>query len=172
MGLAGPQGALLSALVATGLVLALVGGLAWRSALRPGGLRRPLVWRGAWVGLVTLLWVVVNLVSLAWVRADRAQGTEPVRVGVEAYMWGYRLTSSQVPAGVPVAFTLTSADTVHAFGVYNPEGRLLFTVMVMPGMEEKVVYTFPAPGRYTVRCLEYCGLGHGFMTTQFAVSGG
>jgi cytochrome c oxidase subunit 2 len=40
----------------------------------------------------------------------------------------------------------------------------------MPGYTNVIRYTFTTPGTYRVRCLEYCGLGHHTMVTQFTVT--
>lgn len=171
---AAPRGAFLVALVVTALIL---GGVTLLVALaRSGGPRSgrllPIV-RVLWLGLVGAVWVGLNLVSLGWVRLGRVGPADPapVTVEVEAQVWSYRISNPQVPAGVPVLFVVRSADTLHSLGLYDPDGQLLFTLMAMPGMEERGLFTFPRPGRYRLRCLEYCGLGHGLMAGDLVVQG-
>jgi cytochrome c oxidase subunit 2 len=41
----------------------------------------------------------------------------------------------------------------------------------MPGITNRLVYTFPRPGKYRVLCLEYCGLVHHGMSVEFDVIG-
>lgn len=74
-----------------------------------------------------------------------------------------------MPTGVPVVFHATSDDVSHGFGVYDPNGRLLFQTQAMPGWVNKVVWSFAEPGTYTIRCLEYCGLVHHGMIGEITV---
>ena len=71
--------------------------------------------------------------------------------------------------GRPVMFIGRSRDVAHGFGVYNPDGVLIFQAQIVPDHEQKIVHTFTQPGIYTVHCLEYCGVGHHLMSTTFAV---
>lgn len=98
-------------------------------------------------------------------------------IRAEGLMWAWRLTqvspepggtpgSLSVPAGRPVLFEVSTTDVSHGFGVYTPDGSLLGQVQAMPGYTNRVVLTFPSPGRYTVLCLEYCGRGHHAMLSQ------
>ena len=58
----------------------------------------------------------------------------------------------------------------HPNDVFDSHGRLLAQVQGMPGYTNHLVYVFPAVGEYTVRCLEYCGLGHHTMSTTITVA--
>lgn len=170
MRLEGPDGAWISALGISLLLLGAAFGLLWQ-ALRGarGDLPRPWVARGLWLGLFALLGLGLNLSSLRWAQAERPQAEEASTVEVVAWTWNYRIVPRSVPADTPVVFRVSSLDTLHSFGVYDSHGRLLFTVMAMPGHEERLRFRFTEPGRYTVRCLEYCGVGHGRMVTEFLV---
>ncbi len=121
---------------------------------------------------MTLLVVGLNLLSETWTRAEPASTTPASVVAqVEASMWRFALTPATLPAGQPIEFRVRSTDTIHGFGVYDPTGRLLFTVMAVPGAEERAVFTFREPGIYSVRCTEYCGAPHGLMRATFTVHG-
>ena len=67
------------------------------------------------------------------------------------------------------ALTGADLDVAHGFGVYNPKGALIFQAQVVPDHDQKIVHTFTQPGIYTVHCLEFCGVGHGEMSTTFEV---
>ena len=41
----------------------------------------------------------------------------------------------------------------------------------MPNYTNRLVYRFPAPGSYVIRCLEYCGIAHHVMQTTLVVTG-
>lgn len=123
-----------------------------------------------WLALVASTWIAINTVSLSWVPQHKQYESPGVQtLNVEAFMWGYNVSSTRLRAGVPVEITAKSLDTVHSFAVYSPEGDLLFTIMLMPGRTERLTFVFEEPGRYLVRCLEYCGDGHAFMLMYLEV---
>ncbi|MGH8292971.1 MAG: cytochrome oxidase [Gammaproteobacteria bacterium] len=90
-------------------------------------------------------------------------------VNVVGHQWSWELSTSQITAGVPVEFRVTSADVNHGFAVYAPDDRIVVQTQAMPGYINKILYTFNQPGTYTINCLEYCGLGHHVMTAQLNV---
>ena len=81
------------------------------------------------------------------------------------------MSTREVEAGRPVRFSGRSSDTMHGFAVYHPNGRLLFTMMLMPGLSKptSLIHTFEDPGTYKVRCLEYCGIAHHGMRDEITV---
>ena len=123
---------------------------------------------------LSVVGIVVFLVMLRWLPYHdiRFARFGPPHVHIEAtgIQWTWIVSGPRIPAGVPVQFDVTSFDVNHDFGIYDPHGRLLAQVQAMPGYVNHLVYVFPAPGEYTVRCLEYCGLGHHKMTTVLTVS--
>jgi cytochrome c oxidase subunit 2 len=75
-------------------------------------------------------------------------------------------------AGQPVKFTAHSIDVNHGFGVFAGQSdgsSLLFQMQVIPGFDNIFYYTFKHPGIYLVRCLEYCGYAHPYMTSEIKV---
>lgn len=130
----------------------------------------------AWLGLVTLVFVGVNVFSIGYMptvitaRAE-ASGQDIVDVKFTAESWSYDISEGKIEVGRPVRFSGTSLDTMHSFAVYHPNGKVLFTMMLMPGLEgpTSLIYTFRDPGTYTVRCLEYCGLAHHDMRDEIVV---
>ena len=76
-------------------------------------------------------------------------GAPAVAVDVRANQWSWALSRTQVPAGVPVEFDVTSEDVNHGFGVYTPDGLLVTQVQAMPGYTNRLVYRFTRPGSYT-----------------------
>jgi len=131
---------------------------------------------GLWIAIVLVLFVAVNVISLKYMptiataRAATA-GHNIQEVDVTAQSWSYQISERQFEVGRPVRFSVKSADTVHGFGVYHPDGRLLFTMMLIPGMEPaSIIHTFTEPGKYKVRCLEYCGIAHHVMADELIVT--
>jgi cytochrome c oxidase subunit II len=74
-----------------------------------------------------------------------------------------------VPVRTPVVFDVTSADVNHGFAIYTPAGRVFAQVQAMPDYTNHLDVVFTEPGRYTVRCLEYCGIAHAAMQGAFDV---
>jgi cytochrome c oxidase subunit II len=132
---------------------------------------------GVWLTVVFVIFVGVNLASInfmptiATARAATAPGIEIQQVDVSAQSWAYALSSREVEVGRPVRFSGRSTDAIHGFAVYHPNGRLLFTMMLMPGMKDptSLVHTFTEPGTYRIRCLEYCGIAHHAMQDELVV---
>ncbi|MCZ7564452.1 MAG: hypothetical protein M5U08_12335 [Burkholderiales bacterium] len=126
--------------------------------------------------MVFVVFVGVNLASLKYmptIAAARAETSrDPVQeINLTAKSWGYDISSRQIEAGRPVRFSGKSSDTQHGFAVYHPSGRMLFTMMLMPGLTNPttLVHTFREPGKYKVRCLEYCGIAHHGMLDELTV---
>jgi cytochrome c oxidase subunit II len=129
-----------------------------------------------WITTVIVLFVVVNVISIKYMPTyytARAATTEldVQQVDVTAQSWAYQISDRELSVGRPVRFSAHSADTVHGFAVYHPDGGMLFTMMLVPGMEPaSLIHTFTEPGRYKVRCLEYCGIAHHAMQDELIVA--
>lgn len=123
-----------------------------------------------------VLFVVVNVLSIKYmpsVATARVESTaEDIQdVEVSASSWTYQISDREFQVDRPVRFSVKSVDTVHGFAVYHPDGRMLFTMMLIPGMESSsLIHTFTEPGQYKVRCLEYCGIAHHGMQDQLTVT--
>jgi cytochrome c oxidase subunit 2 len=96
-------------------------------------------------------------------------------VKVVGVQYGWVIDPGEVVVDRPVEFWLESEGVndqpavQHGFGVYDPDGTLLFQAQVVPGSVQKVVHTFSTPGRYEVLCLEFCGRDHHKMVSGFDV---
>lgn len=130
---------------------------------------------GVWLTIAFIFFVIVNLAGLKfipWAAAAPLSGVGPVQeIDFTAKSWAYDLSSRQIETGKPVRFSGRSSDTQHGFAVYHPDGRMLFTMLMMPNTTKptSVVYTFKEPGTYKVRCLEYCGIAHHAMQDELTV---
>jgi len=129
-----------------------------------------------WLSIVVVLFVGVNVLSIKYmptISTARAAATEKDihDVDVTAQSWSYEISDREVEVGRPVRFSVKSTDTMHGFAVYHPDGRVLFTMMLIPGVEpSSLIHTFTEPGTYKVRCLEYCGTAHHVMQDQLVVT--
>lgn len=118
--------------------------------------------------------IALFALTLRWLpfRESRIakMGAPHTMVTVTGMQWSWALSTRQLPVGVPIEFAVSSRDVNHDFALYDAHGRLLAQVQGMPGYTNHLVYVFPAVGEYTVRCLEYCGLGHHTMSATITVT--
>ncbi len=154
-----------------------------RSAVKPapstveqGGYARA---EWMWIGLVTVIFVGVNLASIGYMPTvatakAEASGVPITEVSFTAESWSFDIPETKIEVGKPIRFSGKSKDTVHGFAIYHPNGDVLFTMMLMPGLDNptSLIHTFSEPGTYTVRCLEYCGLSHHEMRDEIVVVAG
>lgn len=131
---------------------------------------------GIWLTVVFVVFVGVNLASLKFMPTIASAHAATTRTDIQsidlsAKSWAYELSSREIEAGRPVRFSGRSTDTMHGFAVYHPDGRMLFTMMLMPGLSKptSLVHTFKEPGKYKVRCLEYCGVAHHVMQDELTI---
>lgn len=131
---------------------------------------------GIWMGGVIFLFIAFNFMSIGFmptvVTAKAAVNEKDIQqVDVSARSWSYDISNREIKAGQPVRFSGKSTDTMHSFAVYHSDGDVLFTLMLMPGLENptSIIHTFNEPGTYTVRCLEFCGVAHHLMIDELVV---
>ncbi len=128
-----------------------------------------------WIAVVLVLFVGVNVMSIKYMPTFSSAHAATTAVNIQdvevtARSWAYEISEREYEVGRPVRFMVKSVDTVHGFGVYHPDGRMLFTMMLIPGMEKSsLIHTFTEPGKYKVRCLEYCGIAHHAMQDHLVV---
>lgn len=135
------------------------------------------VQRNAYRVRAIVFWVMllVGLPLSVWllrVNPYSAAAANPQVVHATGYQWYWELDRTDVEAGRPVVFYVTSADVNHGFGLYDPQGVLVAQVQAMPGYVNRLTHVFEAPGTYQVLCLEYCGLVHHNMITEIEVTEG
>lgn len=131
---------------------------------------------GIWLTVVFVFFVGINLASLKFIpmiaAANAAVSNKPIQeVEVIAKSWMFEISKREIEVDQPVRFSGRAMDTQHGFAVYHPDGRMLFTMLMMPNTSKPttVVHTFTQPGTYKVRCLEYCGVGHHAMLNDLVV---
>lgn len=79
-------------------------------------------------------------------------------------------SSIELPVNELVEFRVTSLDVNHGFAIYDPSNRLIGQTQAMPGYVNRLRWKFTEPGKYTVLCLEYCGMSHQLMRSSFTVN--
>jgi cytochrome c oxidase subunit 2 len=124
-----------------------------------------------WFIFAVVALAVLLLTTLAFIPyGDNAKAEGQQEVSAHAQQFAWTVTPSEITAGVPVRFAVTSADVNHGFAVYNDDDVLLFQIQAVPETTSHIVYTFKVPGRYQVVCLEYCGVDHHKMIGSFRVT--
>ncbi len=123
--------------------------------------------RRFWLALVLAVAVAAFVISIPRFPYPSVTATKHTYT-IVAQQYSFTLPAT-VPADTPVVFAVTSRDVNHGFGIYDPQNRLVGQVQAMPDYVNRLPFEFHLRGRYTVRCLEYCGLGHAAMQESFEV---
>ena len=123
----------------------------------------------SWFVVAVVILIAILVATIAFTPYGRSAGRDAQVVDIQAFQFAWVIPSTPLKAGRQVEFRLTSKDVNHSFGVYTAGGKLLFQVQVMPGKSQRYVYTFHKAGTYQVLCLEYCGVGHADMKSEFTV---
>jgi len=126
--------------------------------------------RWFFAGLVAFICFITGATLMPFpIASQQAQAEEAQVVKAVGRQWSWELSRNQVEAGTPVEFQVTSSDVNHGFAIYAANNRIVTQTQAMPGFTNRLVYTFAEPGKYRVLCLEYCGLVHHQMVTEFEV---
>jgi cytochrome c oxidase subunit II len=108
---------------------------------------------------------VVNITAGQWFWLMTKEGdSNELKVGEQARV--------NLIAGEPVKFVARSLDVNHGFGIFDGSddgAPILLQMQVIPDIDNVFYYTFKKPGTYLVRCLEYCGYAHPYMTSIIEV---
>jgi cytochrome c oxidase subunit 2 len=125
--------------------------------------------RRYWFWLVLVVAMITFAMTIPYFPYSAAKASASARhFMVIAQQYGFSLPAV-VPFNVPVIFDVTSRDVNHGFGIYSPNGAIVGQVQAMPGYTNHLQMTFTVAGRYTIRCLEYCGIAHAAMQGAFDV---
>lgn len=123
-----------------------------------------------WFFLLLSVLALAFGVSIPFYPYGKAQAnSDAVEYSVIAQQFAFVNLPLKVPLNTPIIFNVTSSDVTHGFAIYNAKGRLIDQVQAMPEYDNQLAITFTEPGKYQVRCLEYCGLGHHVMEGSFEV---
>jgi cytochrome c oxidase subunit 2 len=120
--------------------------------------------------LVVVAFLVALLLSTIWFAPyghTSSSGAQVVNVEARQFFW--QLDRRRVRANMPVEFRTRATDVNHGFGIYKGT-KFVVQVQVVPGKTQKLVHTFRERGRYTILCLEFCGVGHHRMIASFEVT--
>jgi cytochrome c oxidase subunit 2 len=145
----------------------------YRSTARPLEEDRTGTWsrrETTWLVIMIVTLFALLMGTIFYVPYGDTAGPRGQYVKVTGLQFAWAIDAPQpLVTGRPVVFLARSSDVAHGFGVYNPEGTLIFQAQVAAGLEQKIVHTFTEPGVYEVLCLEFCGAGHHLMKSTFEV---
>lgn len=120
-----------------------------------------------WFGVLILVALVFNAVTLSplvpwqkWLLWSHPSPDRQIPIEVENYKFHLPAQGIEVRVGEFVEFVATSRDVTYGFGVFRPDGTMVFQMQVVPGHENKILWTFDSPGTYDVRSTEYSGPRH------------
>lgn len=113
--------------------------------------------------------IVITAGSL-WQWPHDAKGSPgSVSVNVTGGQWYWEIDKEALPLGKEVVFNVHTKDVNHGMGVYGEDGRLIFQIQAMPGYINVVKHSFDKAGTYRILCMEFCGLAHHDMKSEFKV---
>ena len=129
------------------------------------GVRKP------WFYVLVLLGIVVTFSTLTPfpIAAQKGPTEASQIINVKGFQWYWTIDKTELKAGEPVEFRVTTEDVTHGFGIYNEDMRMVMQTQAIPGYTNRLQHTFDEPGKYQVLCLEYCGLAHHAMIVEFNV---
>ncbi|MEO9682347.1 MAG: cytochrome C oxidase subunit I [Tateyamaria sp.] len=112
--------------------------------------------------------VIVSVASLReWPHTSA--GSDAMVVKISSGQWWWDTDTTEIPLGQQIEFHVTSEDVNHGLGIYDSNMRLVVQVQAMPTYTNKVVHTFDTPGSYRILCMEFCGIAHHDMVSEFEV---
>ena len=138
-----------------------------------------------WTVLILVIFIAFSLSTIGMLPYPYAHSniSPSITVDVQAQQFAWCVTNSSVwgapycapsayviPVNQYVLFKVRSIDVTHGFGVYSPQGAILFQVQVMPNFTNSIMYEFHSTGIYYIRCLEFCGFGHYGMVSLLNVT--
>lgn len=113
--------------------------------------------------------MILTLRDLPYDAPKSTDNAAPQIINATGQMWSWELSHDRVTLNQPVEFRVTSTDVNHGFGIYGPDMLLIGQTQAMPGYTNILRHTFTRPGIYKILCLEYCGMAHHNMVSEFTV---
>jgi cytochrome c oxidase subunit II len=156
--------------VVLGIVLAVILAASTSGNRRPIDAEKVAHRERTWFFVVIAIMLTLLFATIWFTPYGKGSTSGDVDVNVTARQFLWTVKPNTFPANERIAFHLTSTDVNHGFGVYDPRGRFVVQVQVVPGKTQTLVHTFTKPGHYKILCLEFCGYGHALMQGVFTVT--
>ena len=129
-----------------------------------------------WLYVLIAVFLVFNVITLSpivpwqeWLLWSNPTPSQSFAIEVEDYQFKLPPEGIEVKTGEYVEFAATSKDVTYGFGAFRKDGSLVFQMQVLPGMTNRIVWTFDEPGSYDVRSTEYSGPRHSEMFIADAI---
>lgn len=129
-----------------------------------------------WLILLIVVAVTFNALTLSplipwqqWNLWSRPAPDRSYRIDFEDYEIRLPAGGIEFQVGEFVQFVATSQDVTYGFGVFRPDGTIVFQMQVLPGRENTFLWKFTEPGPYDVRSTEYSGPRHPEMFIEDAI---
>ena len=136
---------------------------------RPLDTHRLVEFERNWLLIVAVILVALLAATIWFTPYGKSTPSDAQVVNVTAQQFLWQLKPSTVQAGRPVAFVTRSTDVNHGFGIYKGH-KFIAQIQVVPDTNSTLIHTFHETGKYTVLCLEFCGLDHHGMVASFEVT--
>ncbi|MFN8108459.1 MAG: hypothetical protein U0Y82_01205 [Thermoleophilia bacterium] len=121
-----------------------------------------------WAIMTVVILVVLFFATYAgipWLNRAKADSTVQVR----AMQFAFVMQPATVKKGT-VNFVVRSNDVSHGFGLFDPDNHMAGQIQVEPNMNSTLTVKLTKAGKYTVRCMEFCGFSHHNMVGTFEVT--
>lgn len=129
-----------------------------------------------WLGVLLSVAILANVLTLSplvpwqrWLLWSRPSPSRSYTIEIQDYRFRLPPQGIEVRAGEFVEFVATSGDVTYGFGVFRPDGRMVFQMQVLPGYRNRIVWRFDEPGWYDIRSTEYSGPRHSSMFVRQAI---
>ena len=129
--------------------------------------------RESYWGLIVVSLLVITLGGTIFAipyGSDKSTADAAQRLEITGRQFAWTIKPPRVKAGLETAVELGAVDVNHAIGIYDPDDRLVKQINVVPGVTQPFRMTFHKPGRYALRCLEFCGVDHHLMENTLEVT--
>ncbi|MFA5564700.1 MAG: hypothetical protein WC184_02245 [Acidimicrobiia bacterium] len=128
-----------------------------------------------WFAILSTTLILAFLIMIPFYPYGRSKSSaneNAIHYNIIARQYLFEGLPPQIPVDTPIIFEVYAADVNHGFAIYNPDNQLIGQVQAMPSYRNELVMTFTEVGQYSVRCLEFCGIGHHLMGGSFTVGEG
>lgn len=119
-------------------------------------------------GLIVMAFLTLVEQQIPW-TASAKDGRAVANVSAQQFGFVFE-TPPAFKAGQQIEFRVRSTDVSHGFAVYGPDDVFITQAQSLPDHTTSLYMTPTKPGKYTIRCFEYCGVGHHVMVASFEVS--
>jgi cytochrome c oxidase subunit 2 len=129
-----------------------------------------------WLWVLVVVAVTANVITLTplvpwqrWTLWSNPAPSQRIPVQFEEYEIELPSRPVEVKVGQFVEFVATSQDVTYGFGVFRPDGTMVFQMQVLPGHKNRITWKFDDVGAYDVRSTEYSGPDHSEMFIEQAI---